>query len=251
MSLTGRNQVPGRVLESINAHGGLDRWRAIDEMALWASVGGTSLSVKHQGKAIRNLQAHISPRRQHVVFARYPEAGKRGVFDEGAVRIESDQGEVIAQRSDGRNAFRGLRHQLWWDELDVLYFCGYALWTYLTIPFVLVEPGFEVWELEQWQERGETWQRLGVRFPGQIHTHCREQILYFDQKGLVRRHDYTSEVFGGWAKAAHYPFDHQTFDGVVVPTRRRVFLRRRDNRPLTAVTLVWLDIETVRLEPPT
>jgi hypothetical protein len=95
--------------------------------------------------------------------------------------------------------------------------------------------------------RREHWQRIGVRFPSEIHTHCREQILYFDHKGLVRRHDYTSEIFGSWAKAAHYPSDHQSFDGVAVPMRRRVFLRRRGNRPLTAVTLIRLDIEAVRL----
>jgi hypothetical protein len=239
--------IPSRVLESIDAHGGLERWHAIDEMVLSASVGGASLSVKHQGKAIRNLKAHISPRRQHVVFVPYPEPDKRGVFEEGAVRIEFDRGEILAERSDARASFRGLRYQLWWDKLDVLYFCGYALWTYLTIPFVLAEPGFAVRELEPWEEGGETWQRIGVGFPSEIPTHCREQILYFDPKGLVRRHDYTSEVFGSWAKAAHYPSDHQTFGGVVVPTRRRVFLRRRGNRPLTAVTLIWLDIETVRL----
>ena len=247
MSLTGPEQIPSGVLGSIDAHGGLDRWHAVDEMVLMASVRGASLSAKHQGKAIRDLQAHVSPRRQQVVFAPYPRAGKRGVFEGGAVRIESDGGGVLAERSDARSAFRGLRHQLWWDKLDVLYFCGYALWTYLTIPFVLIQPGFEVRDLEPWEEDGETWQRIGVRFPSEIHTHCREQILYFDQRGLVRRHDYTSEVFGAWAKAAHYSFEHRSFDGVVVPTRRRVFLRRRDNRPLTAVTLITLDIETVRL----
>ena len=247
--LMGLDQVSSRVLEYIIAHGGLERWRAIDEMVLSASVGGASLSVKHQGKAIRNLEAHISPGRQRVVFVPYPEPGERGVFEEGAVRIESDRGEIVAERPDARSAFRGFRHQLWWDKLDVLYFCGYALWTYLTIPFVLTEPGFEVRELEPWTEGGEIWQRIAVRFPSEIHTHCREQVLYFDQKGLVRRHDYTSEVFGAWAKAAHYPFDHQTFDGVILPMRRRVFFRRRDNHPFTAVTLVWLDIETVRLVP--
>jgi hypothetical protein len=29
------------------------------------------------------------------------------------------------------------------------------------------------------------------------------------------RHDYTAEVFGGWAKAAHYYFDHREFGGLV------------------------------------
>lgn len=239
--------ITSRVQEYIDAHGGLERWHALDEVVVSASVGGASLSLKHQGRAIRDLRAHISPGRQHVVFVPYPEPGRRGVFDMGAVRVETDRGEVIAERSDARSAFRGLRHQLWWDKLDVLYFCGYALWTYLTTPFVLAEPGFELWELGPWMEGGETWQRVGIRFPSEIHTHSREQILYFDQKRLVRRHDYTSEVYGSWAKAAHYPSDHRVFDGIVVPTRRRVFLRRPNNRPLTAITLIWLDIETVRL----
>jgi hypothetical protein len=246
----GLDPIASRVVDYIDAHGGLERWGAIEEIVLRASAGGTSLSVKHQGEAIRNLQAHISPTRQYVVFDPYPEQGKRGIFDEGAVRIESDRGQVIAARSEARSAFRGLRHQVWWDKLDALYFCGYALWTYLTLPFTLAEPGYEVRELEPWEEGGEIWQRIGVRFPSEIHTHCREQILYFDQNGLVRRHDYTTEVFGSWAKAAHYPSDHRTFDGVVVPTRRRVFLRRRNNRPLTAVTLIWVDIETARLGTP-
>jgi hypothetical protein len=239
--------IPSRVLESIDAHGGLERWGAVDEIVVSASAGGASFSDKHQGKAIRNVQAASLPGRQRAVFVPYPEAGKRGVFEEGTVRIESDGGEVLAERPDARSAFRGLRHQLWWDKLDMLYFCGYALWTYLTIPFTLAQPGFEVRELEPWEEGGETWQRIGVRFPNEIHTHCREQVLYFDQKGLVRRHDYTSEVFGSWAKAANYPSDHETFDGLVVPTWRRVFFRRRNNRPMTAITLIWVDIDTVRL----
>jgi hypothetical protein len=249
MSVAGRDPIPRRVLTSIDAHGGLERWHAVNEIVISASVGGASLSVKRQGKAIRNLQGHISPARQYVVFVPYPQTGQRGVFEGGTVRIESDRGEIIAERSDARNAFRGFRQQLWWDKLDVLYFCGYALWTYLTIPFILTRPGFEARELDPWEEGSDTWQRIGVRFPSGIDTHCREQTLYLDDTGLVRRHDYTSEVFGAWAKAAHYPFDHQTFDGVVLPTRRRVFLRRGNNRPFTAITLIWIDIETVRLLP--
>jgi hypothetical protein len=239
--------LPSRALESIDAHGGLDRWQAVDEIVVSASAGGASFSAKHQGMAIRNVQGRFSTERQRAVLAPYPEPGKRGVFEEGTVRIESDGGEVLAERVDARSAFRGFRHQLWWDKLDILYFCGYALWTYLTVPFTLARPGFEVRELEPWEEGGETWQRIGVRFPNEIHTHCREQVLYFDQRGLVRRHDYTSEVFGSWAKAANYPSDHETFEGVVVPRRRRVFFRRRNNRPVTAITLIWVDIETVRL----
>jgi hypothetical protein len=204
-SLMGRDRIPSRVLDAIDAHGGLERWRSVDDLVLSAAVGGASLSVKHQGTAIRHLQAHISPGSQHVALVPYPGPGKRGVFDEGTVRIESERGEVVAERSDPRKAFRGFRHQLWWDKLDVLYFCGYALWTYLTLPFTLAGPGFEVGELEPWEEGGEIWHRIAVRLPSGIHTHCREQVLYFDQKGLVRRHDYTSEVFGSWPRQPTTP----------------------------------------------
>jgi len=44
--------------------------------------------------------------------------------------------------------------------LQLAYFAGYAMWTYLNIPFLLAGPGVESEELETWQEAGETWRRL-------------------------------------------------------------------------------------------
>jgi hypothetical protein len=37
-----------------------------------------------------------------------------------------------------------------------------------------------------------------------------------------------AEPFGAWARAANYSTGHQDFGGLVVPTRRRVYLRRTD-----------------------
>ena len=34
-----------------------------------------------------------------------------------------------------------------WNSLHRAYFNGYAIWTYLTTPFFLVIPGFEVTEI--------------------------------------------------------------------------------------------------------
>jgi len=141
------------------------------------------------------------------------------VFDRGAVRIETDDGRVLAQRLDPRSAFRNLRHEFWWDELDLPYFTGSALWTYMATPFVFATPGFEVQELDPWEERGEVWRRLAVTFPLELHTHSRQQVFYFGSDGLLRRHDYTPEVFGEWAKAAHDCFDDREFGGLLFPTR--------------------------------
>ena len=45
------------------------------------------------------------------------------------------------------------------------YFNSYALWTYLTIPFLYTYPGFITEELEPWYEDGEIWRTLRATFP--------------------------------------------------------------------------------------
>jgi hypothetical protein len=62
-------------------------------------------------------------------------------------------------------------------------------------------------------------------------THSTEQTLYFDDKGLIRRHDYSVDISNG-AQAAHYLYDHQEFGGFIFPTRRRINPRAGDLKPL-------------------
>ncbi len=185
-----------------------------------------------------------------VLASPFPQAGQRGILEQdGSVRIETDAGDIVQAREQPRSAFADLRHKLWWDKLDILYFGAYAIWTYVSTPFVFAREGYELRELEPWEENGERWQRLAVHFPEHIHTHSREQIFYIDANGLIRRHDYTAEPFGNWAKAAHYCLDHQDFGGLVIPTRRRVYPRRPNNRPRTHPRLVWVDASSATIQP--
>jgi len=84
-----------------------------------------------------------------------------------------------------------------------------------------------------------------VRFPADFPTHCPEQVFYVDGDGRLRRHDYTAEVIGPYARAAHYSEDHRWVDGLLFPHRRRVYPRRRDGRALGFPTLIWIDIDGV------
>ena len=93
--------------------------------------------------------------------------------------LETDSGEPIESRNNPQGAFKGHTNSTTWDRLHAAYF-GYALWTYLTQPFLYSYPGFETREMEPWTEDGETWQRLEVIFPGDIASHTRKQISYFD-----------------------------------------------------------------------
>ncbi len=231
------------VEQAIAAHGGLEMWERAGEVSVQVSSGGLAFASKHQGRAVRDVEARIATRGQHVTLTPYPAPGQRGVLEAGGtVRILTDEGELVEERDSARGAFGDLRHQLWWDRLDILYFATYALWTYVSTPFVLAREDYRIRELDPWVENGESWRRLAVRFPEHVHTHSREQVFYFDDAGLIRRHDYTAEPIGGWAKAAHYCLDHRDFDGLVVPTRRRVYPRRRSNRRRRGPLLVWIEV---------
>ena len=65
-------------------------------------------------------------------------------------------GRLLEARDDPRSSFRGQRQETAWGDLHVAYFKSYALWTYLTIPFLYAYPGFVTEELPPWREDGET-----------------------------------------------------------------------------------------------
>ncbi len=233
---------------AIEAHGGQGRWESAEGVVVRVSAGGFAFRSKLQGPA--TFEARVLTSGQQVEVRPWKELGQRGLFDSGSVRIESDDGQLLAERAEPRLAFSSIRHRFWWDQLDMLYFASYALWTYVSVPFVLTRSEYAVSELEPWLENGETWRRLAVSFPADVHTHSREQTFYFDASGLLRRHDYTAEPFGSWAKAAHYCTDHRDFDGFLLPTIRRVYRRGPDNRPRARPRLVWIDVLDARAEPP-
>ncbi len=57
------------------------------------------------------------------------------------VAILKLDGSVVAERLHPRDSFAGHELDTPWDPLQRAYFNGYALWTYLTSPFLLALPG--------------------------------------------------------------------------------------------------------------
>ena len=70
----------------------------------------------------------------------------------------------------------------------------------------------------------------------ELHTHCRRQTFYFEEDGLLRRHDYVAEIVGAWARGAHFWRDFVTVAGLEVPRVRHVVARLgRVTTPLVAL----------------
>lgn len=221
--------------EALAAHGGIERWQAGGELKARARSGGFALASKFAGGPFRAYELTVSTVRPRAVIDPYPSAGSRGVFEDGAVRIESYGGKTVAGRADPRPLFPGGRRRLRWDRLDALYFAGYALWNYFNLPFLLTEPGVEL------RDEGRT---IHAIFPAGLPTHSPRQAFHLDERGLITQHDYTAEVFGTWAKAANVSLAFAEFDGLTLATERRVTPRTRAGRPRRRPVLVWLDFRS-------
>jgi hypothetical protein len=239
---------PALLDEVLEAHGGAERWRSANEIRAHVRTGGFLVRTRFPGNRMAEYDLRLNVVEPRSEFTPFPEEGKRTVFERGSVRLEDADGGVVAARDDPRSAFGGpggLRRNFRWDPLDATYFAGYAMWNYLTTPHLLTREGVRVREGEPWTEGGEAWRRLEVDFPVDLDTHSAHQTFYVDGTGLIRRHDYTAEPVGRWAKAAHYSTEHREFDGLVFPTRRRVVPRGLGNRALPGPTLVRIELDRV------
>ena len=151
--------------EVVAAHGGRARWEAAEAIVLQIRSGGFLMLSKVHRPSIPEFELRASTAEPHVVIRPYPRPGLVGVFDgtADAVRIETEDGHVAAERRHPRPAFRSLRHLVHWDRLDLLYFAGYALWGYATQPFCFLRPGVEAWELPASEASGERRRRVRPR----------------------------------------------------------------------------------------
>lgn len=236
--------------QALEAHGGRERWAAASRIGARIRSGGLLIRTRFPGRGLADYRIEAEVGSPHATATPFPQPGRRGVFDRGAVRIETDAGEPIESRADPRSQFfgrAGLRRNLRWDPLDATYFAGYALWNYLNTPYLLAREDVRTREIAPWDAGGRRWRRLAAAFPPGLDTHSPEQVFYFDDRGLLRRHDYVAEVVGGWARAAHMCDGHIEAGGLVFPTRRWVRPRGPANRPLPAPTLVSLEISEIEV----
>jgi len=189
---------------------------------------------------LKDKVLEIDTHKQLLTITPFLAPGQRSVFVPGRMSLETLDGEVLDSRGDPEAAYAGHVQETPWDKFHVTYFASEALWTYLTSPFLYTYPGFESEEIEPWHENGEEWRRLKVTFPTHIHSHTRTQITHFGPDGLMRRHDYTVDILGG-ASGANYVSDYREFQGIRMPTKRRIYAYDENMQKVPEPLLVSLD----------
>ena len=226
---------------AIAAHGGMDTWNKYQTLSTRLSIGGETWKIKKQDGIINNAQYQVSLHYQWASFLEFKTPAFKTIFEQGRVAIETQQREIVEELTNPRSSFANHTIETPWNEMQLIYFASYAMWTYFTAPFNLTLPGCIVKEVKPWIERQETWRRLEVIFPGFIETHSTRQVFYYSEEGLLKRHDYWPDVLGG-VPAVQYAWDYKTFDGIRMPTRRKVYPLNSDNSHQPEPVFVSIDM---------
>ena len=200
-------------------HGGWDRWERLDEVRLRVvSLGGFIPRAKGIGRTFPMVgQAVVRPRAWEVRFVDYPAVGIDGIFARGDVRLIERGGRVASESIGHRASFRGLGKWRRWRPLDAIYFFGYALATYMALPFVLARTRLVGHDARR--------RSLTVHFPDELESHSRRQRFVFAEDGLLVRHDYRAEILAAAATGCHRSSRYVAAGGMPFATERRVTMR--------------------------
>jgi hypothetical protein len=226
---------------AVDRHGGMPRWDQISRFRASASITGAIWELKGKAGVLADVELEGETRDQRLKITPFPWPGRYTTWEPYRQTLETADGMIVAERRDPAASFDGLTRQSPWDDLQVAYFAAEANWNYFVAPFLLVRADFAVEEGEPWKEDGQVWRRLDVTFPPSIVANSRRQTYYFDDEGLLRRHDYSVDILGG-GPAVHYPSEYREFDGIMVPTRRRVYVRRPDGTPARESVSIAIDV---------
>jgi hypothetical protein len=229
----------------IEAHGGLSRWNDVSSVEIDLSITGAIWYVKGQPDVLKNISMVVETRRERVVTS-FVGQDRRTVFEPEEVvigRLDESTEEI---RQNPEESFAGQTTESPWDAVQVAYFSGEALWTYMNTPFLFTQDRFKSEEIDSIQVEDETWRRLKVTFPQEVKSHTRDQIFCYASNGLLRRHDYVVDILGG-ATGLNYASDYREVGGIMFPTKRRVYAYQGNYELVPEPLLVGVDISQITL----
>jgi hypothetical protein len=235
--------------EAQQAAGGLDSWRRKGFISARLRQGGGLWAAKGQAGVLDDVRVEAALHQEWVSHRPFGAPDRRSSFTPQRAMIETLDGQPVSTLDDPRPTFSNHSFETPWSTEQLAYFVGTAMWTYLTQPFVLSLPGFHTEELEPLTQDETRLRRLQVTWPDYLATHSTTQTLYFGDDGLLARHDYEVEIVAG-APAAHFLTDFQAIEGIVMPTKHRIYPRDENGEPQKEMLIVSIDLDDIQFGQP-
>jgi hypothetical protein len=222
----------------------LERWnelyliraRLIQGGAFWGMTG-------HDGE-LTDVVCTARLHEQEVSHEPFNDPNLRSRYTADRVSIERTDGTEVGALVNPRASFAEAAAGTPWTDLQLVYFVGTSMWTYLTQPFTYTLPGFKTAELDPWTENGERWRRLQITWPEQPVGHSKAQTLYIGDDGLIRRFDYEIDI-ASRAPGAHYVTGYSEIDGIMTPTLHTILVRDGQDQSMREPVMVTIGLEEV------
>jgi len=226
--------------KAIEAYGGTGFWQNSKYLEAIVSVKGLAFTLKRRpffehAKIVMEIGKP---------FSKLTPIGKNknitGVLDGNDVRLEDNNGIVVAERENAREYFPFGRRLFYWDDLDMAYFANYAFWNYFTLPNLLLNKNIA------WKEKEEG--ILEAIFPESIPTHSKIQEYHFDKSsGKLIQHNYTVDIISKLAKVANMITENSEINGIVYPSARRVTPRLNNGKVLNSPVMIDIKVHKYSL----
>ncbi|MCC8395600.1 hypothetical protein LJ656_23755 [Paraburkholderia sp. MMS20-SJTR3] len=230
----------------IDAHGGLAQWRKFHQVRARLEQGGALWGLKGQAGVLDSTTVTVATDRQRASHAPFGTLAARSEFTGDRIALLDQAGRAIEERRSPRASFDGHTLETAWDALQLAFFAGCAMWTYLNTPFVLAWEGVTCSEEGNWNEQNEEWRKIRVHYPDDLEVFSKVQAIYVGPDKLVRRLDYDVEIAGN-TPGAHYVSDYTTVSGIRFPTKRRIYPRTADGHALPEPLVVSIDLHEIEL----
>lgn len=243
----------------LRAHGGRDHWQRKKSFSAHVSLSGTLLPPP-DGRppagapyvAVGGYQLLTAPRNRPTVRELVIEGDTKlprvkifgssdvtryGVYTPGRVEFRTMSHQLLEALDDPIEALAARPPGRPLRQLERVFLFGGILWSAITAPFLLDSPEVSVKE-EPISDNSKTGRVLTAEFPGTIDPLTPRRILHVAEDGLIGRHEYELRYLYPSA-LADTASAHIAFDGIVVPTLRRVRPLKADSDRSPAL----LDIE--------
>ncbi len=230
--------------EVLAAYGGRKAWENANQISARQFFGGALWAMKGHPGALDDVQVTVDLHREHTRQEPFFTEGHHTEFTPGRIAVEDENRAVIDELLNPRASFAGHEFTTAWNRLQLAYFSGYAMWTYVTEPISLTFPGVQAEEIGDWTEEGRTYRRLLITYPDSIETHSTQQTLYIGEDGLIHRRDYTVDIAGN-TPAAEYTSDFVQVSGLTLPTTRMIYPHDENGVRLPEPLVVSIRLENI------
>jgi hypothetical protein len=101
----------------LDAHGGIENWKSVVGVDLRLTLGGLLFEIKQHPDGLRTALVKVDARRPRTLISPFPKKGKRGIYQDGKVWIQTDAGGMVEQLPTPRTAYEGHERRTPWNDL--------------------------------------------------------------------------------------------------------------------------------------